>query len=198
MARRIEGKQRITLELSPHIYKALEKLAYIRGSTVEYTIIELVKIFLGIVEDIDSHYTLKYSKAIDYSYDLIIKAMGEGRVKLRKKDKSFIAKNYIKPLGVIATILVDLYGRIPSSVSREDLEAKSSELTEVIARIARRGLKPIDYILSKIEKIKHIAPAFDIEILGSNNNFELIFKNPALLEGLYGVGTRPLRRKLKK
>ncbi|MEM2629539.1 MAG: hypothetical protein QXG74_06680 [Acidilobaceae archaeon] len=60
-----------------------------------------------------------------------------------------------------------------------------------------RGLNPIKYILNKIEKIKPIAPAFDIEIIESEGNFELVFGNTALLENLYGVGTRPLRRRIK-
>ncbi|MEM2223577.1 MAG: hypothetical protein QXG64_03840 [Acidilobaceae archaeon] len=201
MASSIREKQRVIVELPYNIYRTIEKLAYIRGSTIENTIVELTKTLLGIVEDIDSHYSLKYSKALDHAYDLVLRAVKEGKVKLRKKDKAYnkayIVENYVKPLGVIATILVDLYGKIPKRVSKRDLESRSNNLEDTISRIAMRGLNPIKYILNKIEKIKPIAPAFDIEIIESEGNFELVFGNTALLENLYGVGTRPLRRRIK-
>ncbi|MEM1939263.1 MAG: hypothetical protein QXI24_05685 [Acidilobaceae archaeon] len=197
MASSIREKQRVIIELPYNIYRTIEKLAYIRGSTIENTIVELTKTLLGIVEDIDSHYSLKYSKALDHAYDLVLRAVKEGKVKLRKKDKAYIVENYVKPLGVIATILVDLYGKIPKRVSKKDLESRLNNLEDTISRIARRGLNPIKYILNKIEKIKPIAPAFDIEIIESEGNFELVFGNTALLENLYGVGTRPLRRRIK-
>ncbi|MEM1868878.1 MAG: hypothetical protein QXU90_02060 [Acidilobaceae archaeon] len=197
MASSIREKQRVIVELPYNIYRTIEKLAYIRGSTIENTIVELTKTLLGIVEDIDSHYSLKYSKALDHAYDLVLRAVKEGKVKLRKKDKAYIVENYVKPLGVIATILVDLYGKIPKRVSKKDLESRLNNLEDTISRIARRGLNPIKYILNKIEKIKPIAPAFDIEIIESEGNFELVFGNTALLENLYGVGTRPLRRRIK-
>lgn len=192
-----EEKYKITLELPYNTYKAIEKIAYMRGSTIERIILELLKIDLGIIIDLDSNYKLRYIKVPQMFYENILKSVRRGEITIPRTDRDYVIKNYIEPLGILATILSELYGKIPGRVYTDELEKRIGELREIIERVAGPVEKPVDYVHELIEKIEPIAPAVDIIIRESiRGGYELIFRNPAYLENLYGVGTKPLKRRL--
>lgn len=193
-----EGRHKITLELPYNTYKGIEKIAYMRGSSIENTILELLKINLGTIIDLDSNYKLRYSKVPHMFYENILKSVRRGEITIPRTDRDYVIKNYIEPLGILVTILIELYRRrIPVRVYTDELEKRIGELREIIERVAGPVEKPVDYVHELIKKIEPIAPAVDITIRESiGGGYELIFRNPAYLENLYGVGTKPLKRRL--
>jgi hypothetical protein len=157
----------IQLELPEQIYKALEKIAYIKGTSVELVALEAIRSYVGVAKDIDDHYRFKYEQVVEETRKLIEVALGKGLIKKRVE-----AERVASSLGKLVTLLRDAYGDIPrelvlEGMSGEELERLSGALRRIVgrSRVGGRELNPITYILGRIEEIRGVAKAFGIDIV---------------------------------
>lgn len=190
----------IQLELPEQIYKALEKIAYIKGTSVELVALEAIRSYVGVAKDIDDHYRFKYEQVVEETRKLIEVALGKGLIKKRVE-----AERVASSLGKLVTLLRDAYGDIPrelvlEGMSGEELERLSGALRRIVgrSRVGGRELNPITYILGRIEEIRGVAKAFGIDIVEKEGSVKAIkFNNVNLLSMYYGYVARLLRRRIR-
>jgi len=184
------------------MFKALEKIAYIKGTSVELVALDAIRVYLGIVKDVDDHYRFKFEYVVEETRRLIESAASKGIIKVKKVKPEKIASS----LGKLITLIKDSYGYIPGELLLDDIKAEELErlfsvLTKITGRssVGGRKLNPITYIVSRVMEVRGVARAFGIEVVEEGGSVKAIkFNNINLLYMYYGYGTRFLRRRIKR
>lgn len=187
------GKRVICLELLDKVYRDLEKLAYIKGTSVELVVVEAVNAYLSIARDIDAHYQFKYERVVEETRRILESA----------KVTNVKAENVALNLGKLVTLLKDTYGYIPREVNLGNLSPEERrKLTETLGRIGRskvggKEIDPVAYIKNRVRDVRRAAQAFGIEVVEENGDIKIVrFNNVNLIAMYYGYGVRALKRRL--
>ena len=188
---------KVELDLSEGLYKSLEKLSLIKGAPIETLIIDFIKDTVAKLRDIDAYYEFKHSREIEV-ISKIREAVRNKKIRIRNVDDTEkLLTRYVRPLGRFITLIMEVKGgKLPHEVRLSELR------TEDAMRVARKlvGVRIWDYdkwLLKQVQRIKTVAPAFGMSITKVDNDYVIRFANPAVLEGLYGIGARARRRKLR-
>jgi hypothetical protein len=189
---------RITIDLPETLYKSLEKYALIKGTSLESVILDLLRRDLGFIGEVDSYYSYKHGQ-IDRAVEEAMKAISKRLVRIRIRDRDKLIEKYINPLGRFLAIIKELYGKIPEKLVVKEVIG-DPRLKEILrkhigAKIDDPGKTLINYIE---KKIKPIAPAFKIRIEGDGVESIIVFENPANLESYAGIGSRIMRRRIRR
>lgn len=188
----------LSLEVPDKLYKSLEKIALIRGTTVEETVIEILRKELDYISSLDSHYSHVYSKVEREALDKLNEAIKGKLVKVRTRNPHLLLKNYIRPFCRFLTVIKEIYVKIPHSIKLSEIR-NNPDLPQILYRHVGKVKDPVGYIDRMVyEKVKSIAPAFKIEVVEEGGEVVLKFNNPAYLEGYVGYGSRVLRRRVKR
>jgi len=187
------------VNLPERLYKSIEKVALIKGVTPEELVISILNLVIEhIAADIDAYYTRIYSRAESEALNRLKKAIKEKEINLKTKSPEKLLKKYIYPLGRLLTILSEAYGKIPFEVRISDLKNKE-KLPYLVYKHVGRVKDPVSLIEKYIlERVRPIAPAFGIKIEEKDNDIVVSFNNPAYLESLVPLGSRVLRRRVRK
>lgn len=194
----MEAGRELRIIIPEKLYKALEKLAVIRNTTINSVIIELIQSTITLLSEIDNYYKLKYEVVIEELYDIINKSIDAGKIKVRNKDRESLLRNYIKPFAILVTVIKDVYGKIPNEVKLSEL-VSNERIIESLTKYYnnKKLLDPNKILYDKIKKIKKILELFKINVISDGNEIILKIENPAFLERYYGLASRIMRRKLK-
>jgi hypothetical protein len=194
----LEAGRELRIIIPEKLYKALEKLAVIRNTTINSVIIELIQSTITLLSEIDNYYKLKYEVVIEELYDIINKSIDAGKIKVRNKDRESLLRNYIKPFAILVTVIKDVYGKIPNEVKLSEL-VSNERIIESLTKYYnnKKLLDPNKILYDKIKKIKKILELFKINVISDGNEIILKIENPAFLERYYGLASRIMRRKLK-
>jgi len=197
-----KARQTICMELPEPLFKSLEKIAYIKGTSVELVALDAIKAYMNIAKDIDDHYRFKFERVVEETKRLIETASSKGIVKVRRVKAESVASS----LGKLVTLLKDAYGDMPREVIIErlkepgELEKLSEVLRKIVGRrsVGGKELNPVDYILNRVEEVRSVARAFGIDIEGEGRGSikAIRFNNINLLYMYYGYGTRFLKRRV--
>lgn len=190
----------ICLDLPEPAYRALEKIAYVKGSTIERVALEALNLYINIVRDVDDHYRFKYERVLEETRRLIEEAVRKGEVEAVRVKVEDVAIT----LGKLVTLLKETYGSIPREVTidklREDREKLAIALRRVVgrARVGGRDLDPVSYLVNRVKELGGVARAFGIEVHMEGGEVRRVrFNNVNLLDMYHGYIARVLRRKLR-
>jgi hypothetical protein len=192
----------ICFELPEPLYKGLEKIAYIKGTSIELVTLNAIGVYMSIAKDIDDHYHFKFERVVEETRRLIEIAASKGLVKAG----SVKAEKVASSLGRLITLLKDAYGDIPREIVVEDLvkpgefEKLSKALRKIVGRssVGGRELNPIAYIVNRIKEVEGVARAFGIDIVKEGGSIKAIrFNNTNLLSMYFGYNTRFLKRRVR-
>lgn len=188
-----------SVNIPDRLYKSIEKLALIKGVTPDELVVSILNIVVEhIAADIDAYYTRVYSRVEDEALNKLKKAIESGEVKLKTRVSEKLLKKHIRPLGRFLTLLSEIYGKIPFEVKISELKSNEklpSLVYKHIGVVKDPGVLIENYVL---EKIRPVAPAFGIKIEEISNDIVVSFSNPAYLESLVPLGSRVLRRRVRK
>lgn len=188
----------ISLELPDRLYKSLEKIALIKGTTVEETVVEILRKELDYISNLDSHYSHIYSKVEKEALDKLNEAITNRVVRIKTRSPDVLLKNYVRPFCRFLTLIKEIYVKIPFSIKLSEIK-NNSNLPSVIQKHVGVVKDPAKYVEKIVyEKVVKIAPAFKIEVVREGDDIVLKFNNPAYLEGFVGFGSKVLRRRVRK
>lgn len=194
---------KVCLDLVDKTYRDLEKIAYIKGTSVELVVLEAINWYLRVARDIDDHYRLKYERVVEETRKLLEEGLKRGLIKSRGALESKRVAAIASSLGKLVTLLVDAYGHIPrelhlESLGESDLSRLRSSLSKLVPGAPERGLDPVTYIRNRVREVESVAAALGIEVIAEGGNVKALrFNNVNLLSMYYGYGTRFLKRKLR-
>lgn len=188
-----------SVNIPDRLYKSLEKLALIKGVTPDELVVNILNIIVDhIATDIDAYYTRVYGRAEEEAIKRLKKAIENGEIRIKTRASEKMLRKYIYPLGRFLTILSEIYGKVPFEVKINELKS-NEKLPSLVYRHVGRVKDPVALIEKYIlEKIKPIAPAFGMKIEETNDGIVVSFNNPAYLESLVPLGSRILRRRVRK
>ncbi|MEM0374440.1 MAG: hypothetical protein QXV69_07360 [Sulfolobaceae archaeon] len=193
----MEAGKELRIIVPEKLYRALEKLALIRNTTINSIVIELIQSTVTLLSEIDSYYKLKYEVVVEELYDMINKSIADGKIRVVKKDRENLLRKYIRPFAMLVTVIRDVYGRIPNEVKLSELVA-SEKVRESLAKYYyKKSMNPEKILYNKINEVKKILELFKVNVVSDGNEIVLKIENPAFLERYYGLGSRIMRRKLK-
>lgn len=187
------------VNLPDRLYRSIEKIALIKGVTPEELVVNILNIVVEhIAADIDAYYARTYSRVENEALNKLRKAIDERAVRLRTRAPEKLLRKYIYPLGRFLTILSEAYGKIPYEVRISDLKSRE-KFPNLVYKHVGRVKDPAALIENYVlEKVKLVAPAFGIKIENKDNDIVVSFNNPAYLESLVPLGSRVLRRRVRK
>ncbi|MEM0380232.1 MAG: hypothetical protein QXP71_02765 [Desulfurococcaceae archaeon] len=187
----------LRVNIPDKLYKSLEKIALITGMSIESTVVDILRSTIYYLSQIDSYYSFRIT-GVDKAVNIITKGIDEGIVKLRSKHRENILK-YVKSLGKLLAIIEEVYGKIPNKVVLNDL-LRNNDIENIVKKHIGGGVKNVDKtLINLVNRIKPIAGVFKIKIISSNDeSIELLFENPAYLENFVGIGSRVLRRRVRR
>lgn len=188
---------KIIIELPESLYKSLEKYAMIRGVSIERVVIDELRRNIEYVRDIDSYYNFR-SDAENEVFKIIMNAIEEKRVNIRVKERSKVLEKYVYPFGRFLAVIRELYGRIPAKISIRELK-ENPRLADAIKK--HSGVKitdPAKWVDHHIVKIKRLSKIFKLSITGEGDDMIISFENPGYIEKFAGIGSRVMRRRIRR
>lgn len=185
----------VRVNIPDRLYNSLEKLSMIMGTSVELTLVDLIKYSLEYVAAVDSHYHYKLTN-VEKAVEQVMRGVEERAIRLRTKNRERIV-SYVNALGKMLAIVKEVHDKIPPRVELGSL-MKNPNIESIVKRHCIRVESPEKTLRNLVRNIKPIAGAFKITIIDKGSDVELVFENPAFLESFIGIGSRALRRKIRR
>jgi len=192
---------KLCIELPRNAYKGLEALSAVMASRPEEIATKIIENYLGLIARISDYYRFRYDEVPKKTLDIVKTAIDEGRIKTRRKRLDLeVAEELAKTLGIIVTVVKEVYNSIPHEVNLEEL-GRSEKFAEAMKKAYGRSYG-ISTFLRRINKWRDLLEAFGITIDYRDGKPEkLKVAEPLMLDQYYYMyvptALRKMRSKMK-